>query len=133
MLSTADEEQKLISNIFPWTPTHGHSRVGQLVKTYINQLCANTGYCPEDLLRAMSDKNGWHALMIVTTIFSFWKVFFSFWFKICFSSSLTRSPKICTQTSTKGKKTLSWKIFQVWVKRSLYTLKKKKKKKKKMP
>ena len=35
---------EFISNVFLWTPIHGHSSVGQLVKTYIHQLCVDTGW-----------------------------------------------------------------------------------------
>ena len=50
---------KFISDILLWTPTYRHASVGQPVKTYIHQLCADTGYCLEDLSRAMVDgENG---------------------------------------------------------------------------
>ena len=38
---------------------HGHTSVGWLAKTYIHQLCVNTGGRKEDLPRAMVDKDGW--------------------------------------------------------------------------
>ena len=40
-----------------WTPTHGHTRVGRPAKTYIYQLCADTGYRLEDLPRVKTDKD----------------------------------------------------------------------------
>ena len=42
---------KLINDILLWTPTHGHTSVGHLAKTYIRQLCMDTGCCLEDLPR----------------------------------------------------------------------------------
>ena len=41
-----------------WTPVHRHTSFGQPRKTYINQLCVDTGYCLEDLPRAVTDWNG---------------------------------------------------------------------------
>ena len=35
---------KLISNILQWTPSHGRAKAGRPARTYIQQLCANTGY-----------------------------------------------------------------------------------------
>ena len=50
---------KLISDIFLWTPSHGRAKAGQPARTYIQQLCANTGCSLEDLLGAMDDRDGW--------------------------------------------------------------------------
>ena len=49
----------IISNILPWTPSHGRAKAGQPAKTYIQQLCANTDYSLEDLLGAMDDRHRW--------------------------------------------------------------------------
>ena len=32
-------KDEFISNVFLWTPTHGHTSIGQPVKSYIHQLC----------------------------------------------------------------------------------------------
>ena len=32
-----------------WTPSHGRTKVGRLAITYLQQLCAKTGGCLEDL------------------------------------------------------------------------------------
>ena len=32
-----------------WTPTHGRVKAGRPARTYIQQLCEDTGCCPEDL------------------------------------------------------------------------------------
>ena len=42
-------KDELISDVLQWTPTHGHTRVERLVKTYINRLNAGTGCCLEDV------------------------------------------------------------------------------------
>ena len=42
-----------------WTPTHGRAKAGRPARTYILQLCEDTGCCPEDLPRAMNDREEW--------------------------------------------------------------------------
>ena len=53
---SADE---LISDVLLWTPTHGRAKAGRPARTYIQQLCEDTGCCPEDLPRAMNDREKW--------------------------------------------------------------------------
>ena len=48
-----------ISEILLWTLTHEHTSVGQLWKSCIHQLCADTGYCLENLPRVMANRDGW--------------------------------------------------------------------------
>ena len=48
-------EDKLISDVSLWTPTHGHTSVGQPAKTYIHQLSADTGCSLEDIPGAVDD------------------------------------------------------------------------------
>ena len=50
---------ELISDVLLWTPTHGCAKAGRLARTYIQQLCEDTGCCPEDLPRAMNDREEW--------------------------------------------------------------------------
>ena len=50
---------ELISDVLLWTPTHGRAKAGRLAWTYIQQLCEDTGCCPEDLPRAMKDREEW--------------------------------------------------------------------------
>ena len=42
-----------------WTPTHGRAKARRPARTYIQQLCEDTGCCPEDLPRAMNDREEW--------------------------------------------------------------------------
>ena len=42
---------KLIRDVLLWTPTHGRAKAGRPARTYIQQLCEDTGCCPEDLPR----------------------------------------------------------------------------------
>ena len=41
------------------TPSHGRAKAGRLARTYIQPLCADTGYYPEDPPGAMYDRDGW--------------------------------------------------------------------------
>ena len=50
---------ELISDVFLWTPTYGGAKVGRPARTYIQQLCEDTGCSPEDLPEAMNDGEKW--------------------------------------------------------------------------
>ena len=50
---------ELISDVLLWTPTHCRAKAGRPARTYIQQLCEDTGCCPEDLPRAMNDREEW--------------------------------------------------------------------------
>ena len=50
---------ELISNVLLWIPTHGSAKAGQPARTYIQQLCEDTGCCPEDLPEVMNDREKW--------------------------------------------------------------------------
>ena len=50
---------ELISDLLLWTPTHGRAKAGRPARTYIQQLCEDTGCCPEDLPEAMNDREKW--------------------------------------------------------------------------
>ena len=50
---------EIISDILLWTPSHGLAKAGWPARTYIQQLCANTGCSPEDLPEEMDDREGW--------------------------------------------------------------------------
>ena len=50
---------ELIRNVLLWIPTHGRAKAGRPARTYIQQLCEDTGCCPEDLPRAMNDRKEW--------------------------------------------------------------------------
>ena len=40
---------ELIGDVLLWTPKHGLAKAGRPARTYIQQLCEDTGCCPEDL------------------------------------------------------------------------------------
>ena len=50
---------ELISDVLLWTPTYGWAKAGQPTRTYIQQLCEDTGCSPEDLPEAMNDREKW--------------------------------------------------------------------------
>ena len=50
---------ELISDVLLWTLTYGRAKAGRPARTYIQQLCEDTGYSPEDLPEAMSDREKW--------------------------------------------------------------------------
>ena len=52
---------KLISDILQWTPSHGRAKAGRPARTYIQLFCSDTGCSLEDLPEAMEDRDGWRA------------------------------------------------------------------------
>ena len=54
---------ELISDVLLWTPTHGRAKAGRPARTYIQQLCEDTGCCPEDLPEAMNDREKWREMV----------------------------------------------------------------------
>ena len=51
-------KDQLKSDILLWTPSHGRAKAGRPASTYIQQLCADTGYRLEDLPGTMVDRVG---------------------------------------------------------------------------
>ena len=52
-------KDELISDVLLWTPTYGRAKAGWLARTYIQQLCEDTGCSPKDLPEAMNDREKW--------------------------------------------------------------------------
>ena len=50
---------ELISDVLLWTSTHGRAKAGWPARTYIQQLCEDTGCCPEDLPEVMNNRVEW--------------------------------------------------------------------------
>ena len=48
-----------LCDVLLWTLTYGQAKVGRPARTYIQQLCEDTGCSPEDLPKAMSDREEW--------------------------------------------------------------------------
>ena len=47
---------ELISDVLRWTPSYGQAKAGRPARTYIQQLCEDTGCSPEE---AMNDREKW--------------------------------------------------------------------------
>ena len=50
---------ELKSNVLLWTPSHGRAKAGRPVRTYMQHLSADTGCSPEDLPKAMDNREVW--------------------------------------------------------------------------
>ena len=50
---------ELISDVLQWNTPNGRAKVGRPARTYIQQLCEDTGCSPGDLLQVMNDREGW--------------------------------------------------------------------------
>ena len=50
---------ELISDVLQWIPTYGRAKAGRPSRTYILQLCEDTGCSPEDLPEEMNDREKW--------------------------------------------------------------------------
>ena len=57
---------ELIRDVLLWTPTLGRAKAGRPARTYIQQLCEDTGCCPEDLPAAMNDREKWWKRVIMS-------------------------------------------------------------------
>ena len=65
IVSCRDE---LIRDVLLWTPTHGRVKAGRPARTYIQQLCDDTGCYPEDLPRAMNDREEWRERVRISVL-----------------------------------------------------------------
>ena len=116
---------ELIRDVLLWIPTHGRAKAGRPARTYIQQLCEDTGCCPEDLPRAMNDREEWRErvrdIRAASTIWWWW------WW-CCYlqynSSSLIKKNQ---QRKKERKKERDWlKQYKVdlswgWLKGSLFS------------
>ena len=50
---------ELISDVLLWIPTYGRAKAGRPTRTYIQQLCEDTGCSPKDLSEALNDREKW--------------------------------------------------------------------------
>ena len=49
-------KDELISDVLLWTPAYGQTKAGRPARTYIQHLCEDMGCNPEDLPKAMNDR-----------------------------------------------------------------------------
>ena len=52
-------KDELISDVLLWTSAYSQAKAGRPARTYIQQLCEDTGCSPEDLPEAMNDREKW--------------------------------------------------------------------------
>ena len=52
-------KDEFISDELLWTPAYGRAKAGRPARSYIQQLCEDTGCNPEDLPEAMNDREKW--------------------------------------------------------------------------
>ena len=52
-------KDELIRDVLLWTPTYGRAKAERPARTYIQQLCEDTGCNPEDQPEAMNDREKW--------------------------------------------------------------------------
>ena len=52
-------KDELVSDVLLWTPTYGQAKAGRPARSYIQQLCEDTGCNPEHLPEAMNDREEW--------------------------------------------------------------------------
>ena len=76
-------KDELISDVLQWTPTYGQAKAGRPVRTYIQQLCEDTGCNPEDLPEAINNREKWRERVrdiraSVTTWWWWWYTFYRF-------------------------------------------------------
>ena len=55
-------KDELVSDVLLWTPTYGQAKAGRPARTYIQQVCKDTGCNPEDLPEAMNDREKWREM-----------------------------------------------------------------------
>ena len=58
-----EKQSELVSDVLLWTPTYGQAKAGRPARTYIQQLCEDTGCNPEDLPEAMNDREKWREMV----------------------------------------------------------------------
>ena len=84
---------EFISDVLLWTPTYGRARAGRPARTYIQQLCEDTGCSPEDLPEATNDWEKWRErVMDIRASGTTW---WWWWWYEYWKSLKTKSEKKC--------------------------------------
>ena len=52
-------KDEIVSDVLMWTPAYGPSKAGRPARTFMQQLCDDTGCNPEDQSEAMNDRETW--------------------------------------------------------------------------
>ena len=77
-------KDELISDILLWIPAYGQAKAGRPARTYIQQLCDDTGCYPEDLPEAMNDRKKWRERIRDSGTTSWW---WWWWWWLCYQNS----------------------------------------------
>ena len=97
-------KDELISDVLQWTPSHGRAKAGRPARTYIQQLCADTGCSPEDLPEAMDDREGWRERVRVVP--AEWLTWWRWWYREKVQKLLTIWWRKCVDENGVGLKDL---------------------------
>ena len=119
---------ELISDVLLWIPTHGRAKAGWPARTYIQQLCEDTGCCPEDLPRAMIDREKWRErvrdICGTSTTWWWWYIYIYLLNNTPYGKKKTASDlkmKIYNKSLSRGKK-IYWKKMYIGKKKKRPTL-----------
>ena len=78
---------ELIRDLLLWALTHGRAKAERPARTYIQQLCEDTGCCPEDLSRAMNDGEEWlervRDIRATSTTWWWWYIYIYIYVCVC--------------------------------------------------
>ena len=70
---------ELISDILLWTPSYDRAKAGWPARTYIQQICKDTGCSPEELPEAMNNREEWQVwvrdIRAGCTTWSWWYIY----------------------------------------------------------
>ena len=55
---------ELISDVLLWIPSHGRAKAGRPARTYIQQLCVDTGCSSEGPMEAIDDRDEWRGVRV---------------------------------------------------------------------
>ena len=56
-------KDELVSDVLLWTTTYDQAKAGRPARTYIQQLCEDTGCNPEDLPDELNDREKWREMV----------------------------------------------------------------------
>ena len=80
-------KDELNSDVLLWTPTYGREKAGRPARTYIQQLCEDTGCNPEDLPEAMNDREKWRERVRDIRAGGTWWWWWWWWHTTCFTDA----------------------------------------------
>ena len=118
-------KDELINDVLRWTPAYGQAKAGRPARTYIQQLCEDTGCSPEDLPEAMNDMEKWCERIrdIRASDTTWWWWWWWWWWYIYISIFIYRSVCVCvcvlmcSQCDVHCRKTWVWLTkFKSWTK-----------------